>query len=169
VPTDPPTTAQGLDVGAAGDEPAALFYGTLTFAQPWRHPVRDHFKVMRKLLATVAVSTVLAGALAAAGLAGPPAFPNLPGDWSHAEINVKIKRTPHTLILDRGRVTQVNATQLTLREADGSVVVVPIASATIYKWLGIRPRGRILHRGLFALTMRVDAGAAVRVRLSRIR
>jgi hypothetical protein len=124
---------------------------------------------MRKLLATLAALTVLACATTAAAFAGPPGIPNLPGDWSHAEINVKIKKTPHTLILDRGRVTQVSPTQLTLREADGSVVVVPVASTTIYKWLAIRPRARFLHRGLFALTMRVDSGAAVRVRLSRAR
>ena len=124
---------------------------------------------MRKLLVTVALLAVLAATLVAAAGAAPPPFPTLPGNWSHAEINVKLRGTPHTLILDRGRIVQVNAVQLTLREADGSMVTVPLATTTIYKWKGIAVRRPVLRRGLFALTMRVDEGAAVRVRLSLVR
>jgi hypothetical protein len=33
--------------------------------------------------------------------------------------------------LDRGVITQVNSTQLTLREVDGKIVTIPLASTTI--------------------------------------
>lgn len=128
---------------------------------------------MRKLLATFATLALLAGAigvaLAAGARSGPPPFPKLPGNWSHAEINVNVKGTPHTLILDRGRIVQANASQLTLREGDGSMVTVPLAPTTVFTWRGIGVRRQIVRRGLFALTMRVDEGAAVRVRLSLVR
>ena len=126
---------------------------------------------MRKLLATFATLALLAGAVAVAAGArsGLPPFPKLPGNWSHAEINVDVKGTPHTLILDRGRIVQANPSQLTLREADGSMVTVPLAPTTMYTWRGVGVRRQIVRRGLVAVTMRVDEGAAVRVRLSLLR
>ena len=147
------------------------FYDPLTFAQPRRHPVGDHCDVMRKLFALLATLVLLAGAGAAAAGAhgGLPPFPELPGNWSHAEINVKLRGTPHTLILDRGRIVQAGPLELTLREADGSIVTVPLATTTTYTWRGIGVRRQAVRRGLFALTMRVDQGAAVRVRLSLFR
>jgi hypothetical protein len=73
---------------------------------------------MRRLAATTfALLTLLVLAGAAAGAGGPgrgngnggvPQFPQVPGNWTHVEINVTIKGTPHTLILDRGRITQVS-------------------------------------------------------------
>ena len=47
------------------------------------------------------------------------------------EINVKIRASATHLILDRGRIMQVSATQLTLRERDGSVVVIPLRRRAI--------------------------------------
>ena len=41
--------------------------------------------------------------LAAPSQAGNP-LAGLPAGWSHATVNVLIKRQPHTLIYDRGRV-----------------------------------------------------------------
>jgi hypothetical protein len=131
---------------------------------------RGKIQVMRTLFALFATIVLLAVAGGAtAGLritAGPPPFPVLPGDWSHAEINIKIKKVPHTLILDRGRITQVSGIQLTLRHPDGTVEVVPLAPSTIYQWKSFGVRPRVMRRGLFAETMRIDEGAAVRVRLS---
>jgi hypothetical protein len=121
---------------------------------------------MRRLLATLAVLSLLAVAGSAfAGTRLPvPAFPRLPGTWSHAEINVSIKRTPHTLILDRGRIVQVNATQVTLREHDNTTVVVPLTLSTIVV-VGNRPATEFdLRKKMTAQTMRIDGGAAVRVR-----
>ena len=99
----------------------------------------------------------------------PPAIPSLPGKWSHAEINVKIGGVPHTLILDRGRITQVTATDFTLREADGSIVDIPIAPTTLiaFRGFGLRPPV-VMRKGLWAVAMRIDDGAAVRVRVTRL-
>jgi hypothetical protein len=128
---------------------------------------------MRKLLVLLVVLALVPATGAAARRVGgppPPQFPSLPGNWSHAEINVKIRRDPHTLILDRGRITQVSVTQLTLREADGSVVTVPLAPTTIVTFRGF-PRKATpgLRRGQYAETMRIDDGAAVRVLVMRRR
>jgi ABC-type phosphate transport system substrate-binding protein len=120
---------------------------------------------MRRILATIAALSFLALAGGtAAGAGSVPPFPHLPGAWSHAEINVTIKRTPHTLILDRGRIVQASSAQLTLREADGSLVVVPLAESTIVV-LYNRPAAVLdLRKRMSAQTMRIDGGAAVRVR-----
>jgi hypothetical protein len=129
---------------------------------------------MRIVIALViALALVPAAAGAATARKGPPPFPQLPGDWSHAEINVKIKGVPHTLILDRGRIVRVTATGITLRAPDGTKPTIPISATTEITF----GRGRAhfavgpaaLRRGLFALTMRIDGGAAVRVRLTLFR
>ena len=121
---------------------------------------------MRMLAATLAALFLMAfagTALAGGGGAVPP-FPRLPGAWSHAEINVTIKRTPHTLILDRGRITQVNSSQLTLRERDGSIVVMPLSQATIVTLANVPSTVFVLKKRMNVQTMRIDGGAAVRVR-----
>jgi hypothetical protein len=86
--------------------------------------------------------------------------------WSHAEVNVKIKRVPHTLILDRGRIVQASTQQLTLREADKSIVVVALAPSTIVQFGHRNVSVEFLRKGMWAETMRIDDGAAVRVRAS---
>ncbi len=101
---------------------------------------------------------------------GVPAFPTLPGVWSHAEINVKIRRQLHTLILDRGRVQQATGGQLTLAESDGSTVVVQLARKTIVQGGRRRLLVAIRRPQLFTVeTMRIDGGPAVRVRVVRMR
>ena len=122
---------------------------------------------MRKLAATLASLSLLASAGVAAGSGGgPPQIPRIPGTWSHAEINVTIKKQLHTLILDRGRITQANATQLTLLESGGVPVTVQLSPDTIIMFRGFRVTPFSLRRGLFAETMRIDGGAAVRVRVT---
>ena len=125
---------------------------------------------MRRLVALIAALSLLAcTAAAAAAVRGgpPPQFPRFPGIWSHAEVNVKIKRVPHTLILDRGVITQLSRQQLTLREADNSTVTIPLAPSTLYT-VGKRktPFFRI-KIGMYAQTMIIDDGPAVRVQASR--
>ena len=124
---------------------------------------------MRRSVALIAALSLLALAgTAAAGRHGgppPPPFPQLGGTWSHAEINVSIKRQPHTLIIDRGLVVQSSPTELTLRESDGTTVVVPVGPKT--KFTGPHIRARMVRHGLYyAMTMRIDGGDAVRVRVS---
>src|SRR6187397_1366123 len=61
--------------------------------------------VMRRLAAMLSTLSLLACAGAAAGAGAPPQIPKIPGKWSHVELNVVIKRVPHTLIVDRGKIT----------------------------------------------------------------
>jgi hypothetical protein len=122
---------------------------------------------MRRLATTFAVllSLSLAGGALAAGRGPIPAWPRLPGTWSHAEINVSIGRTPHTLILDRGRIVQVSATQVTLRERDGTTVVVPLSASTVVVIRSVPSTTFDLRKRMNAQTMRIDGGAAVRLRV----
>jgi hypothetical protein len=128
---------------------------------------------MRKLLVLAVVLSLVFATGAAARVvhpSKPPQFPELPGNWSHAEINVKIKGVPHTLILDRGRITQASSTLLKLRESDGNVVSVPLAASTVVTYRGVLRRTMPgLRRGFYVETMIIDAGPAVRVLVLRRR
>jgi hypothetical protein len=101
---------------------------------------------------------------ALAGGGGVPPFPRLPGTWSHAEINVSIKRKPHTLILDRGRIVQVSASQVVLRERDGTLATVPLSQSTLVIVDNVPATVLDLKKRMNAQTMEIDGGAAVRVR-----
>jgi hypothetical protein len=118
---------------------------------------------MRMLAATFAAFLLMAFA-GIAGAGNVPPFPRLAGPWSHAEINVTIKRTQHTLILDRGRIVQANPAQLTLREGGGVLVVVPLSQSTIVMLDGVPATVFSLKKRMDTQTMRIDGGAAVRVR-----
>jgi hypothetical protein len=123
----------------------------------------DHAR-MRRVLAIAALATALLVPVASA--AAPPPFPKL-GGFTHAEINVRIGKQPHTLILDLGRITSVDATGLVLVESDGSIVTVPITPTTRITLNGRPAIAAQLHKRLIAETMRIDGGAAVRVRAVR--
>jgi hypothetical protein len=122
---------------------------------------------MRRLLIILSVISLACGGTAlAAGAAKAPPVPPIPrvaGQWSHVEINRKIGKVPHTLILDRGRVTQASATQITIREL-GSPVVVPLSEQTLVVIDGLPATPNDLRRKMTVVTMRIDGGAAVRVR-----
>lgn len=105
-----------------------------------------------------------AGAGGAAGAGGPPQIPRIPGKWSHVELNVVIKRQPHTLIVDRGKVTQITTTSVTLHEATGNNQVIPLTDQTIVTVDGAPADISSLRRRMTATTLRVDGGPAVRVR-----
>jgi hypothetical protein len=120
---------------------------------------------MGKLATFVAALALVAASGAAAGPGGaPPQIPQIPATWSHAEINVKIKKVPHTLIVDQGKITEITTTQATLRERDGSIRVIPLSDQTIVTVDGRRAAISDLRRRMTATTLRVDGGAAVRVR-----
>ncbi len=121
---------------------------------------------MRKVLATAVVILSLCAGTAAAALVPP--FPRIPGTWSHAELNVTIGGVPHTLILDRGRIIQVSSTELKLRERDGSIAVIHLKQSTIVRINGFGATIYDLRRGMRAETMRIDGGAAVRVRATTV-
>jgi hypothetical protein len=124
-----------------------------------------------RLLAVVALVLSLAGSAAAAprlraAQPGVPNFPKLPGKWSHAEINVTIKGVPHTLTLDRGRIIQISTTQLTLREPDGTTQVIPLTPTAIVVIVGQPATILDLRKKEQAVTMRIDGGPAVRIRVT---
>jgi hypothetical protein len=121
-----------------------------------------------RLLALVSAVLALGVGTAAAGLGAgqPPKFPALPGNWSHADINVTIRRVAHTITLDRGRIVQVSTTQVTLLERDGTTATIPLTPQTIVAILG-RPASILdLRKREQVETMRIDGGPAVRVRVT---
>jgi hypothetical protein len=124
---------------------------------------------MRRLAVVLsALSLACVGTAFAAGavkIPPVPPIPRVPGQWSHVEINRKIGRVPHTLILDRGKVVQASATQITIREL-GSPVVVPLSAQTLVVIDGLPATPNDLRRKMTVVTMRIDGGAAVRVRAS---
>jgi hypothetical protein len=120
---------------------------------------------MGKLATLIAALALVATSGAGAGAGGaPPQIPQIPATWSHAEINVKIKKVPHTLLVDQGKITEITTTQVTLREQDGSIRVIPLSDQTIVTVDGRRAAISDLRRRMTATTLRVDGGAAVRVR-----
>jgi hypothetical protein len=128
---------------------------------------------MRRFIAIMIATLVVSGAGVAAGSPGrgergatpPPPFPTILGVWSHDERNVLIKGKWHTMILDHGRIVKSTAGQLTLREPDGTMAIIPLAPKTRVVPLRLADTPPALRRGLWAITMRIDDGAAVRVRL----
>jgi hypothetical protein len=119
---------------------------------------------MRRLVLIFSVVLALGGT-ALAGVLKVPPIPRVPGQWSHVEINRKIGKTPHTLILDRGRVVQASATSVTIREL-GSPVAIPLSPQTLVVINGLAATPSDLRRRMTVVTMRIDGGAAVRVRAS---
>jgi hypothetical protein len=115
--------------------------------------------------------SLLASALAAVALAaGASAFrlpppPNLPAGWSHASINVVIRRVPHTLTYDHGRVVMASSSSLTLREPDGSIVTIGIDANTTVRIDGQPSTIDQVARRDIATTVTVDGGNAVVVRV----
>ena len=128
---------------------------------------REQSVAMRKLAVLIVVFGVLTSVGTAGAAPGIPPFPTVPGNWSHIDINRKIGRNWHTLTLDRGKITQVNAAQLTLREPDGTVTVIPLTPQAIVRIRGLDSSIFALRRGMSATTMRIDGGSAVRVRVLR--
>jgi hypothetical protein len=145
--------------------------GRFTCPLPKGNPgltARGEGQSMRRFAVTCLAALSLLGAsgVAVAAARAVPPFPRLPGTWSHAEINITINRKPHTLILDRGRITQSSTSQLTVKERNGVFVVVPLSQRTIVNLNGYPSSIYSLGRGMNAQTMRIDGGSAVRVRAS---
>ena len=121
---------------------------------------------MRKLVVLMGLLAMLAIGTTSTAATVPP-FPNIPGAWSHIDINRKIGGKWHTLSLDRGRITQVTSTQLTLREGDGTFAEIPLTSAAIVRIYGFPGTTSQLRRLMVATTMRIDGGPAVRIKVGR--
>ena len=124
-----------------------------------------------RLLAVVVSILSLAGVAAAAprlpaAQPGVPNFPKVPGKWSHVDINLTIRRQPHTITLDRGRIIQISTAQLTLREPDGTQPVIPLTPTAIVMILGRPATIYDLRKKEQVETMRIDGGPAVRIRVT---
>jgi hypothetical protein len=121
---------------------------------------------MRRLATMLAALSLMAfaGTALAGGGGAPPPFPRLGGAWYHVTINQAIKKTQHTLILDRGRIVQVSPSQLMLRERDGTTPVIALSQSTIVVVDGVPSTVLDLKKRMDVQTMRIDGGAAVRVR-----
>jgi hypothetical protein len=120
--------------------------------------VRVLLSLATPLLAALALAT------GAAAIKLPPP-PNLPAGWSHATINVVIRRVPHTFTYDHGRVAGVSPTSLTLHEPDGSIVTVGIDSSTVVRIAGRLASVADVRRLDIATTVTVDGGAAALVKV----
>lgn len=127
---------------------------------------------MRTFLAILIATLVVSGAGVAAGSPGrgkgatpPPPFPTIVGVWSHDERNVLIRGKWHTMILDHGRIVKSSAAQLTLREPDGTMATILLSPKTKVAPFRFAQTPPAFRRGLWAITMRIDDGAAVRLRL----
>jgi hypothetical protein len=118
---------------------------------------------VRVLLASVISSFVAATFAAGAGALKLPPPPNLPPGWSHATVNVVVRRVPHTLTYDHGRVVAVSTTALTLREPDGSIVTIGVDPNTVVRIAGVRSTIDQVRRLEVATTVTVDGGAAALV------
>jgi len=113
---------------------------------------------LRRLLMLAAFALCAGGPVAAAN---PP---GLPAGWSHAQINVVgANGRPHTLIYDRGRVTAVGASSLTLREPDGSIVTIQVAAAAVIRLNGRAATFAQIQPGFLVQTLGVDGNPARRV------
>jgi hypothetical protein len=127
---------------------------------------------MHRLVITLTALSLLAcaGTALAGGGGNVPPIPRVSGQWSEVSINKTIRRVPHTLILDRGRIIQVAATQITLRESfPKSTAVVPLSPQTLVVIDGLPATPGDLRRKMSVVTMRIDGGAAVRVRATSVK
>jgi hypothetical protein len=93
---------------------------------------------------------------------------DLPKGWSHAQVNVVIKHKAHTLIYDRGAITRVAPRSLTLKERDGSVVLIPVSAAADVTFGGKATTLLTLRPGEFAMTVRDDGAPADQVKARKI-
>jgi hypothetical protein len=120
------------------------------------------FAVVLVTLSLLLVGTAAAGTRAG----GVPPFPGLGNGWSHAEINVRIAKQLHTLILDRGRIVQVAPDAITLREPDGTITQpISVDGQTIVNGIGRVRTIADLRKRMTVQVMRIDGGAAVRLRV----
>jgi hypothetical protein len=130
----------------------------------WSFNVGKNNAWMRKLAIAFVLFSSLPASFAVANVRrAPPPFPRLRGAWSHAQINVVISHKPHTLVLDRGRITHISPTRLTLYEVDRSVVTVKLTQQAFVQIDGAPSTIDAVKAGMYARTMRIDGGAAVRV------
>jgi hypothetical protein len=125
----------------------------------------DHLLVRTLTISagSLLAAATLAGAAAAIRL---PRAPSLPPGWSHAQINIVVKRVAHTLTYDRGRVVSVGPDSLTLREPDGTMQTIGVDSGTKITIAGQPGTLDQIRRLEVATTVSVDGGPAAVVKVT---
>lgn len=105
----------------------------------------------------------VAPALAACALASSAAAVNFPPGWTEISINVVVHHVPHTLVYDRGTIISVGGGSITLRERDGNVVPIAVASNAQITVDGVLAGFAQLRVGETATTLREDGNPASKV------
>ena len=124
-------------------------------------------KVLWAIAALLALNAVLLAAAPGAALPRGLAAYLLGPKLVRAEVIVRDGGSLRDYILHQGRIRQIRPASLTLREADGTTVVVPVAD-TAHITLGGRtvPFGA-LRRGMVAMTAQEGSAPAELVRAFR--
>jgi hypothetical protein len=81
-----------------------------------------------------------------------------------AEVIMREGTTTRDFRIDQGRIRAVTRDSITLRERDGTLVIVPVAFDAEILWNGQRVTLRSLRRGLNAITVRESGRPAETVR-----
>jgi hypothetical protein len=118
------------DAARAGVRPARtkgsrLFTFALHSSDGHLTPCCDYRPMSRCVVAVTAAAGL------AVALVGGSSAVNLPPGWTHVSVNVIVHHVPETQTYDRGRVTAVGASSLTLRESDGSTWVINVAPTAL--------------------------------------
>jgi len=132
---------------------------------------RAHNPRMRRrpVLLAAAAAAVAALALVQTGAAGPRSLgafffgPKL----VRAEVVLQDANGLHDYRIDRGRVRAVSPASLTLRERDGTVVVVPVAPDADVRLGGLAVPLVRVRRGFVATTIREGDAPARKVEATR--
>ena len=123
---------------------------------------------MRGKLLAAALGAVAAAIVLIPASLGENVARSLLGDGLvRAEIVAKRDGAIQVFRVDRGRVRAFNRTALTLKELDGSIVVVPISPATRFEISGRPVPFALMRRGMWATTTRVGDQPAEHVLLVR--
>ncbi len=83
-----------------------------------------------------------------------------------AEVVAKHDGAIQVYRIDRGKIRAFDRSSITLRELDGTMVVVPITPGTLFEVNGRKIRFRALRLGMTATSTRVGDAAAARVELT---
>jgi hypothetical protein len=136
-----------------------------------RHPsltARKHNPGVRGKLLAAALGAIGAAIVLIPTSLGENVARNLLGDGLvRAEIVARRDGVIQVFRVDRGRVRVFNRSALTLRELDGSIVVVPITPATRFEIAGRPVPFGFVRRGMWATATRVGDEPAEHVLLVR--
>jgi hypothetical protein len=95
-----------------------------------------------------------------AGFGGPLEGPRFLCGVANADLSLVEGGSTHHLRLDRGRVASISSDSLTIAEADGSTVTIPVGQDTKFLVGGRGGSLSDLHEGDSVFSVRADSGPA---------